>query len=50
MWWGNVVDADGLRAFLAERLSDYKIPRHFVDELPRNATAKVLKHELGATG
>ena len=47
---GTTLDADGLRAFLAERLSDYKIPRQitFVDELPRNATGKVLKHVLSA--
>ena len=35
-------------AFCAERLADYKRPRHlwFVDELPRNATGKVMKHKL----
>jgi acyl-coenzyme A synthetase/AMP-(fatty) acid ligase len=29
-------------------LADYKRPRHvwFVDELPRNATGKVMKHKL----
>jgi acyl-CoA synthetase (AMP-forming)/AMP-acid ligase II len=45
---GASVDPDELRAFLAERLSDYKLPRRwtFVDELPRNATGKVLKHQL----
>jgi acyl-CoA synthetase (AMP-forming)/AMP-acid ligase II len=42
------LDADGLRAFCAERLADYKVPRHieFVDALPRNATGKVLKTQL----
>ena len=37
-----------LRQFCAERLSDYKVPRRFtfVDELPRNATGKVVKREL----
>ena len=42
--------ADELRAFCAERLADYKVPRvvWFVDELPRNPTGKVLKHELVA--
>ena len=41
-------EADELRAFCAERLSDYKVPRAwtFLDELPRNATGKVLKREL----
>ena len=45
---GREVSPDKLRAFLAERLSDYKIPRQItvVDELPRNATGKVLKHLL----
>lgn len=42
------VDPEKLRAFLGERLSDYKIPRqvHFIGELPRNATGKVLKSSL----
>jgi acyl-CoA synthetase (AMP-forming)/AMP-acid ligase II len=46
---GTRLDADELRAFLAERLADYKVPRQwtFVDELPRNATGKVLKQQLG---
>ena len=37
-----------LLAFCAERLADYKRPRQlwFVDELPRNATGKVMKHKL----
>jgi acyl-CoA synthetase (AMP-forming)/AMP-acid ligase II len=41
-------DAGGLRAFCAQRLADYKVPRQitFVDELPRNATGKVLKQQL----
>ena len=39
---------DELRAFCAQRLADYKVPRQitFVDELPRNATGKVLKQQL----
>jgi acyl-CoA synthetase (AMP-forming)/AMP-acid ligase II len=34
--------------FCSDRLADYKRPRHlwFVDELPRNATGKVMKHKL----
>jgi acyl-CoA synthetase (AMP-forming)/AMP-acid ligase II len=45
---GADLDADGLRAFCADRLADYKVPRRiwFVDELPRNATGKVLKRQL----
>ena len=50
-----VVARAGLRAHgrgrdrvLRERLADYKVPRvvTFVDELPRNPTGKVLKHQL----
>lgn len=45
------IDVDELLAFCAERLADYKRPRqvHVVDELPRNATGKVLKHVLRAS-
>jgi acyl-CoA synthetase (AMP-forming)/AMP-acid ligase II len=45
---GSDLDAEQLTAFVAERLADYKRPRHlvFADELPRNATGKVLKHQL----
>jgi acyl-CoA synthetase (AMP-forming)/AMP-acid ligase II len=45
---GSVLDEPTLLAFCAERLADYKRPRvlHFVDELPRNATGKVMKHKL----
>ena len=44
----GVADAEELRAFCAERLSDYKVPRRwtFVEDLPRNATGKVLKRDL----
>lgn len=39
---------DFIIAFLRERLADYKVPRRieFVDELPRNATGKILKRVL----
>jgi acyl-CoA synthetase (AMP-forming)/AMP-acid ligase II len=45
---GATLDHDELSAFCAERLADYKRPRKllFVDELPRNATGKVMKHKL----
>jgi acyl-CoA synthetase (AMP-forming)/AMP-acid ligase II len=45
---GRTLDVEELRAFLLERLADYKVPRRvaFLDQLPRNATGKVLKHEL----
>jgi acyl-CoA synthetase (AMP-forming)/AMP-acid ligase II len=45
---GATLDLDELDAFCGERLADYKRPRqvHVVDELPRNATGKVMKHHL----
>lgn len=45
---GHSIDFDELRAFLAKRLADYKIPGRFVlvDALPRNPAGKVLKHEV----
>lgn len=45
---GTTVDEAKLKEFLAERLSDYKIPRRItmVESLPRNATGKVVKREL----
>jgi acyl-CoA synthetase (AMP-forming)/AMP-acid ligase II len=58
--WGETVTAvvvtrpnetltlDELRAFLATRLADYKIPRKLevIDALPRNVAGKVLKYQL----
>jgi acyl-CoA synthetase (AMP-forming)/AMP-acid ligase II len=40
--------ADELIAFCAERLAGYKKPRSvdFVDELPRDATGKLLKRQI----
>jgi acyl-CoA synthetase (AMP-forming)/AMP-acid ligase II len=58
--WGQVVTAvvvgpdlpadDELVAWSRERLASYKVPRRWVraDDLPRNVTGKVLKHELRA--
>ncbi len=45
---GVGVDPDDLDGFVAARLADYKRPRQvwFVEELPRNATGKVMKHRL----
>jgi acyl-CoA synthetase (AMP-forming)/AMP-acid ligase II len=42
------LDDETLLTFCAERLADYKVPRRiaFIDELPRNATGKVLKNKL----
>jgi acyl-CoA synthetase (AMP-forming)/AMP-acid ligase II len=45
-----LVDGATLRTYALTQLADYKVPRTylFVDELPRNATGKVLKNELRA--
>ncbi|MDP1794891.1 MAG: fatty acid--CoA ligase family protein, partial [Acidimicrobiales bacterium] len=45
---GSTVTEDDIKAHCAEHLADYKVPRRitFVDELPRNATGKVVKKEL----
>ena len=42
--------AEELRARARERLARFKIPKHvfFVDDLPRNASGKILKRELRA--
>ena len=41
-------DADELKAHVKDNLARYKVPREIItlDELPRNATGKVLKREL----
>jgi fatty-acyl-CoA synthase len=45
---GERVDADAIRAYIRGRLARYKVPRdvEFLNELPRNATGKVLKNDL----
>jgi acyl-CoA synthetase (AMP-forming)/AMP-acid ligase II len=45
---GSAVSADELHEHCAGGLADYKVPRRieFSDELPRNATGKVLKAQL----
>jgi acyl-CoA synthetase (AMP-forming)/AMP-acid ligase II len=45
---GSDLDADAVSAYVKANLAGYKVPRHveFVDELPRNATGKVLKRDL----
>ena len=42
------VSEDELRAWVKDNLARYKVPREivFLDELPRNATGKVLKRDL----
>jgi long-chain acyl-CoA synthetase len=46
---GAKIDADEIRAFLAERISDYKIPvtTEIVDRLPREPNGKIRKQALG---
>src|SRR4030095_11617063 len=46
---GCAVDSDALRAWGAERLARFKLPRDFValPGLPRTETGKVQKHRLG---
>lgn len=41
-------DADAVLAWSRERLASFKVPKHIevVAELPRNASGKILKHEL----
>jgi acyl-CoA synthetase (AMP-forming)/AMP-acid ligase II len=45
---GARVDADDLKDYVKANLARYKVPREiaFLDELPRNATGKVVKREL----
>lgn len=42
------VSADELQAYCQEKLARYKIPKywHFVDELPRNASNKLMRYKL----
>jgi fatty-acyl-CoA synthase len=45
---GASLDEDEAKAFVKSNLAGFKTPREieFLDELPRNATGKVLKREL----
>ncbi|ANN19867.1 acyl-CoA synthetase [Amycolatopsis orientalis] len=42
------LDVDGVREYVRANLARYKVPRdvEFLDELPRNATGKVLRNKL----
>ena len=44
------VSEDDLKSWVKENLARYKVPREirFLDELPRNATGKVLKKDLAS--
>ena len=45
---GAKLDEDEVKRHVRDNLARYKVPREvvFIDELPRNATGKVLKREL----
>jgi fatty-acyl-CoA synthase len=45
---GSTVDEDVLKEWVRDNLARFKVPREivFLEELPRNATGKVLKREL----
>jgi acyl-CoA synthetase (AMP-forming)/AMP-acid ligase II/carbon monoxide dehydrogenase subunit G len=45
---GKDASEDDLKGYVKQNLARYKVPREivFLDELPRNATGKVLKREL----
>jgi acyl-CoA synthetase (AMP-forming)/AMP-acid ligase II len=45
---GKRATEDELKGYVKQNLARYKVPREivFIDELPRNATGKVLKREL----
>jgi acyl-CoA synthetase (AMP-forming)/AMP-acid ligase II len=47
---GMHIDADELLGWARDQMGNYKVPRYveFVDELPMNATGKILKFELRA--
>jgi acyl-CoA synthetase (AMP-forming)/AMP-acid ligase II len=49
---GKDVSEDDLKAHVKSNLARYKVPREivFMDELPRNATGKLLKRELEEKG
>jgi acyl-CoA synthetase (AMP-forming)/AMP-acid ligase II len=45
---GKQASEEELQGYVKQNLARYKVPREivFIDELPRNATGKVLKREL----
>jgi fatty-acyl-CoA synthase len=45
---GASLSEDEVKEYVKDNLARYKVPREvvFVEELPRNATGKVLKREL----
>ncbi len=49
---GESASEEKIISFVQERIARYKYPRHvkFMDELPKNATGKILKRELVEAG
>jgi long-chain acyl-CoA synthetase len=49
---GAEQDADAIRRFCSEHLGRHEVPKKvvFLDELPKNATGKILKRELRVSG
>jgi fatty-acyl-CoA synthase len=45
---GHSVSEDEVKEFVKHNLARYKVPRevHFIDQLPRNPSGKVLKRQL----
>ena len=45
---GETATGDEISQFCAQRLADYKVPKHveFMEQLPRNPAGKVTKPEL----
>ena len=49
---GKKPSEDELKKYVKDNLANYKVPKawEFIDELPRNATGKVLKKDLEGDG
>ena len=47
---GQTADESGIRAFTAEHLADFKVPRKvlILDEIPKGATGKLQRIGLAA--
>jgi len=45
---GKSINPTELKSYLRQRISAFKVPKEFlvVDELPKNATGKILKREI----
>jgi acyl-CoA synthetase (AMP-forming)/AMP-acid ligase II len=48
---GSKLSAEELIEFCRKHLADYKCPKsvHFVDDIPKGPTGKLLKRELAAS-